>query len=399
MFMINAGPATSTPPVPYPFHDGCPGMGIDPRYDEARERGPVTDVVLPDGTPARLITRYGDIQEVLASSRLSRTQAEGIAYFPPLGRILLALDGEEHAAVRGPAARALTPRRVEAMRGLARDHAERLTESLFATEGEADFIAVFATPYALAIIADLIDIPAADREQFLSMARGMLSHSQEEVGAAMTGLTQYLFGHVLARKEAPGDDLVSAIVRDADGSLSDEDLMLLTLGLLVGGIESTASLTGQITLWLLTHPGRLAELRSEPELVESAITEFLRVLSSSSDAAMPRRALEDLTVGGTVIKAGDIVLASREAGNRDPRAFTDPEAVDFSRNPRSHLGYGWGPHRCIGANLATVSFEEAIRALLPRLPELRTDEQAVTWKRDSTSRGLQNFPVSVTAGA
>lgn len=164
--------------------------------------------------------------------------------------------------------------------------------------------------------------------------------------------------------------------------------------ILVAGHETTVNLISATVHGLLTHPGQLARLRAEPELTEAAVEESLRYHSPVHASAF-RFAAEPLELAGTAIAAGDPVLVSLAAASRDPAHFPDPDRFDIGRRPRGHLGFGHGPHHCLGAPLARVEAAVAVRLLLDRHPALAlaADPATLTWRTSTLLRGLVELPV------
>lgn len=164
--------------------------------------------------------------------------------------------------------------------------------------------------------------------------------------------------------------------------------------ILVAGHETTVNLISATVHGLLTHPDQLARLRAEPELTEAAVEESLRYHSPVHASAF-RFAAEPLELAGTAIAAGDSVLVSLAAASRDPAHFPDPDRFDITRRPRGHLGFGHGPHHCLGAPLARLEAAVAVRLLLDRHPALAlaADPATLTWRTSTLLRGLTELPV------
>jgi len=181
------------------------------------------------------------------------------------------------------------------------------------------------------------------------------------------------FGRLIAIKRAqPADDLMSALIaaRDDSDRLSEQELTVMCCALLIGGHENTAGQINLSLLLLLDHPGEVAKVRADPELIPGAVEELLRC-SRLGGLAPARVTREDVQIGGVTIPAGEQVIPLYSTANRDPSVFSDPDQFDVTRDAASHLSFGAGVHHCLGAQLARVELQEAFRGLIGRLPGLR----------------------------
>jgi cytochrome P450 PksS len=209
---------------------------------------------------------------------------------------------------------------------------------------------------------------------------------------------RYVRRLVRMKRAAPGDDLLSELVRaeDAGDRLSEDELVAMVFLLLVAGHETTVNLIGNGTLALLEHPEQLERLRDDPGLIRPAVEELLRY-DGPVETATERFAREDVTVAGVTIPQGSLVLAVLASANRDERQFPDPDRLDLTREPNRHLSFGLGIHFCLGAPLARLEAQVAINALLRRAPGLRlaAPRSALLWRRGLILRGLEALPVIV----
>lgn len=180
--------------------------------------------------------------------------------------------------------------------------------------------------------------------------------------------------------------------RDVGDRLSELELVDLCVGILVAGHETTATQIPNFVLALLDHPGQLALLREQPQLIGNAVEELLRFVPLGSGAGQPRYATEDVEVGGTLVRAGTPVLIAMGAANRDALRFGAPGTLDLSRAANQHLGFGHGVHHCLGAPLARLELQEALGALVTRFPGLRLAGD-VEWKSEMLVRGPRVMPV------
>jgi len=315
---------------------------------------------------------------------------------------MLNSDEPRHRRLRTLVSRAFTPMRVREMRRSAEQIIERLLDDA-ARRGEVDLMAALALPLPLAIISEMMGIPADDRPRFHGWMTSLTnSFSGGIVGVLMqipTGnrLLRLFDALIQQRRAEPREDLISALVQaeEDDGDrLSADDLIAMVFLLLLAGHETTVNLIGTGTLALIQHPEQQEALRARPEGIQCAIEELLRFTSPAIFSA-PRYAREDLELHGHQIARGTPIFAGLAAANRDERAFTDPDALDLARDPNKHLAFGVGIHFCMGAPLARLEGSLAINALLQRFPGMRLAVPApqLKWRLPGNIRGLQALPL------
>ena len=202
-------------------------------------------------------------------------------------------------------------------------------------------------------------------------------------------------GLVAAARRAPGEDLLGVLIRTHDDDLDDAELVGVANLLLVAGHETTSTMLALGTLALLRHPDQLARVRDDPDAVAPAVEELLRWLSIVTSGS-PRLAVRDVDLGEVTVRRGDLVLFHLPAANRDPGLVDDPERLDVTRPPATHLGFGHGIHHCLGAPLARLEMRIAFPALLRRFPGLRLavpDEQ-VPFAAHRAIHGVESLPVA-----
>jgi len=207
----------------------------------------------------------------------------------------------------------------------------------------------------------------------------------------------YLDDLFAQRRAAPTDDLVSALVQAEDGgdTLSENELSSMVILLIVAGHETTVSLITNAVHALLSHPDQLAELRADPALMPSAVDELLR-FDSPVERTITRLVARDTELGGRRLERGAFVIAVIGSANRDASQFPDPEKLDLGRAENRHVGFGRGPHYCLGAPLARLEAEIALGTLLRRLPGLRLaiTEDDLYWRPIPLFRSLAELPVT-----
>ena len=388
----------------YPFGP-IVGLEIDPVYFWLQEHEPLSRVKLPYGQEGWLLVRYDDCRAALSDPRFSLAEAT-TRDVPRLtaqrfGAILTDLDPPDHTRLRRLVGKAFTVRRVEQLQAHAERIAAQLLDAMIEAGQPADLAAGFAVPLPGLMICELLGVPYADRDEFREWVGAFMSTTaltEQQRGVAMGQLAGYLATLAERRRQAPADDLLSALVLASEEGdrLTSEELVQLTLLLLAAGFESTASQITNFTYVLLTHPDQLALLRSEPELMPGAIEELMRWVPLLVTAdTLPRYALEDVQLASGTIPAGDPVLLAKHAANRDRRAYPEPDRLDITRDAQGHLGFGYGPHFCIGAQLARMDLRVALTALLDRLPglQLAVPEGDIRWKAGMAVRGPVTLPI------
>jgi len=379
-----------------------------PVYAALREAGPVHHVRTVEGEEAWLIVGHEACRAAFLDPRLSRDWRKAGAVEqiintdtdnPALAHMLLA-DPPDHTRLRRLVAREFTARRV----GLLAPRVQQITDDLLdamlaAPDRRADLIESFALPLPMTVICELLGIPKLDRASFRDWSGEIIARSSPEAEArAYTEMNAYLTELIGAKREKPGDDLLSALIHTADEGgdrLSAAELVGMCALLLVAGHETTVNLIGNGVRALFAHPDQLALLRGDFDgLMAGAIDEMLRY-DGPVEAATPRLALQPVQVGDTVIPAGATVRIVIADADRDAERFADPNRFDITRDTRGSLAFGHGIHFCLGAPLARLEGRIALRALLERCPELASaaDESSLPWLPRMVVRGVRRLPV------
>ncbi|MET8424560.1 cytochrome P450 [Nocardia sp. NPDC004860] len=385
-----------------PVVRSCP-FSLPAEYRELREQDPVAHVTLPDGIDGWLITRYADVRAVLSDPRFS-SRRRGVTgnhrgsqeIPPPPPGWFIFMDAPEHSRLRKMLTGRFTVRRMReltpAVERIVADH----LDAMAAATGPVDLVQDFALPIPSLVICELLGVPYADRAEFQHNSATLLrlGAPAEEVAQAQLELNQLIHRLAVQKRTEPGDDILSALVRDGD--LTDEELAGIGVLLLVAGHETTANMIALSTLCLLRDPAQLALLRAEPEHADAVVEELLRFLSVIQ-FGIRRTALADVEVGGQLIPAGGTVVAHLPAANRDPELFPDhPENLDLLRPHRPHVAFGFGIHQCIGQQLARLELRIALTALFERFPELRlaVPLEAVPMRDEMVVYGVHELPVT-----
>ncbi|QKV90893.1 cytochrome P450 [Streptomyces sp. NA02950] len=398
-------------PVSLPRHRSCP---FDPpdAYGELREEGRASRLAFPDGRIGWLLTRYEDVRALLADDRFSsdRERASSPVRALPVREndsrrvgSFIGMDPPEHTRYRRLLARWFTVRR---MRGLLPDIEEIVTGHLDAMERTGpptDLVAAFARPIPSLVICRLLGVPYEDRADFQRWTFTLFGIDREEAElfAARDALWDYMRDLVAVKRRQPDEALLSGLAHgtdtaaDGEDPLTDEELTGVGLLLLVAGHETTANMLGLGTYALLSHPEQAALVRERPELADHAVEELLRYLTIAQFGTI-RTAREDVEIAGVRVRAGETVVGSLAAANRDPSYFPLPDELDVTRDAGQHLAFGHGMHQCLGQHLARMEMRTAFPALLRRFPTLRpaVPPDQVPLRHDMLVYGVHRLPVT-----
>ncbi|MEL5953464.1 cytochrome P450 [Streptomyces sp. CLV115] len=389
-------------------------------YAPVREREQMVRGRVQGVDPMWVATRHDDIRMVMSDPRFTmdaatvpgapvahRTeqtwQARGM--YPGHEKYLRAgifdADGADHRRLRGLVTAAFSPGRVAALRPRIEEIAGQLLDRLpdHAENGVVDLIEHFARPLPITVICELIAVPEADRDRWRTRSATLTAGiCGDELGAALAGMVEDAHALVDHHADHPGGDLISELLAPHHHDrLSIDELVALITNLVVAGHITTVNLIANSTEALLTHPDQLALLREDAALMPHAVNELLRYCGPVV-RALPRYATCDTTVGSTPVRTGEAVLPIVSAANRDPGAFTDPDRLDLGRtrsSKESHLAFGHGAHRCLGAHLAQEETAVALAALLSRFPDLRltTDPKHLQRGTNPVNWHLKALPV------
>ena len=315
---------------------------------------------------------------------------------------LLSKDGDDHRRLRRLVTKAFTPRMVEQLRPRIQEIADDLIDRV-ADRGHMELVDDFAFPLPITVIAELLGIPVEDQGRFREWSNTfvlppMTPELQEQAVRHTQEFIEYLDELFARRRAEPTEDLVSALVRaeDEGDHLSENELYSMVVLLIVAGHETTVSLITNAVLGLLSNPDQLEALRADPSLLPSAVEELLRY-DSPVERGITRWAATDVELGGQLISRGDFVIPVIGSANRDAGQFPAAERLDVHREAAGkHVGFGRGPHYCLGAPLARLETEIALETLLRRLPGLRLAiaEDDLYWRPIPIFRSLAELPVA-----
>jgi cytochrome P450 len=411
---------------PYPF------------YQQLREQDPVH---WDEELGFWVFTRYADIDSLYTDERFSRAQGLMRNFqrlseserqivqpvYHSFSKTVFYADPPYHMHLRGLMNHAFTPRRVEQLRPYIQRTVNELLDAA-QDKPEMDVIHDLAYPLPVIVIAELLGLPANDRNRFkawsddLFAILGTVQHKPqallERAAQSLNEMTEYIKGLSRKRREHPQDDLLTALLsvtkedpdyshphhssspqatgeltrdRKASPVLIEEELVSNINILLSTGHETTTHLIGNGLLALLQHPEQMQRLETQPILLDSAIEEMLRY--DSPVQITYRSALEDAYINGKLIRKGELVNTILGSANRDPQRFSTPDRFDITRNEGRHLGFGIGIHFCIGAPLVRLEAEIVFETILRRFPHIRLATDTLEWQEHPIFRGLKSLPV------
>ena len=380
-----------------------------PIWADLRQRCPIAHSERWGGS--WLPTRYEDVAEM--ARMVPALSSQEFVVVPPVplvdpntGEVLrarpyappISSDPPFHGVARRLLLQAFAPQAIDQHEPYTRALAHRLIDG-FIEQGRCDAAVQFAQQIPPKVIAHLMGLDEDRGDDFIEWVRGVLEQgaTNPELRVA-TGLKMFAFWaeEIAKRRAQPTDDFISWLLeQDLDGVPVDDNHAASTCNLLlIAGIDTTWSSIGAALWHLATHPDDRRRLVEEPELMPTAVEEFLRVYSP---VTMARLATEDVTVNGVTIPEGSRVLMNFPAANRDPEVFPDPDTVILDRAHNRHVAFGIGIHRCAGSNLARMEMVVALSAFLERIPEFHLDDTGpVTWCGGQV-RGPRSIPLAFTA--
>ncbi|MFV8167156.1 cytochrome P450 [Mycobacterium sp. 134] len=397
----DASVGTELPAIPAPRADGCP-LAPAPVFAGWRD-GDGLQAAVWKGKPVWMISRYQDIRAALVDERLSaNTQLYGVpTESGEVALIFPRMDDPEHQRLRRMLTRDFTFRRAEEMRPQIQDLVDGFLDEMIAAGPPSDLVSRFALPVPSLVICLLLGVPYADHGFFQRLSAAGLDSTatQEQRTESHLELFSYMLDLVARKERDPGDDVISRLIVDhvATGALNRETVAMNGVMLLSAGHETTASMIALGALALLQHPDDAALLRGtdDPAVVAGMVEELMRYLSVVH-SLVDRVALEDIVIGGQLIRAGETVLMNLPAGNFDTAFVDEPDGFDSGRTCRGHLGFGYGVHQCLGQNLARAELQIALATLVRRLPGLRlaVEAERLRFHNDKEIYGVEELPVT-----
>ncbi|MEG9517399.1 cytochrome P450 [Saccharopolyspora indica] len=401
-----AEPAAS-PTTAFPKPRTCP-HSVDPEYARLRAEEPITKVSMLGGNTAWLVTRHDLVRQVLGDTRLSsdrrnpgfpRFTADQGNIFQDLPPSMIGMDPPQHTEARRAVLGEFTVRRIEALRPRIQQIVDDRIDEMLAGPRPAELVAALSLPVPSLVSCELLGVPYADHDFFQQRSSRLVHRSTpfDERLRAARELRSYLDELVAAKERDLPDDLLGRQARKQRDAGEIDHLALVSAAflLLIAGHETTANMISLSVLALLENPGARAEIVADPGKTLPAVEELLRYFSIV-EGATSRVAVEDVEIGGVLVRAGEGVMALASAANRDPAAFERPDELDIGRKARHHVAFGFGPHQCLGQNLARMELQIVFDTLFRRVPELRLAVPAaeVPVKSEANVFGLYELPVT-----
>ncbi len=358
-----------------------------------------------------IVLGYDEVHEVLRDPERFSSFPNNIMPHGGEKTLPLELDPPEHTAYRHALQPLFSPTRMRALEEQIRATVTELLDG-FAARGEAEFVSEFAHELPARVFLSLMDLPLEDAPLFTEATNtymlGKPGATEEESNAAredaMFRMWSY-FGDLVTERRSrpvPGDDVTSQIIFGdvtIDGvprKFTDAELQNMFFLLLIAGLHTVQGSLGWAVQHLTAHPDEHRSLTEDPARIPAAVEEILRIEAAVHPG---RRVVADTTLGGIALRAGDQLLLSLAAANRDGRQFDAPESFDGTREPNRHLSFGSGPHRCLGSHLARVELRIALEELHRRIPDYRLAPDAVTLWHASQVRGVLQLPIVFTPEA
>ncbi|QLL05206.1 cytochrome P450 [Mycobacterium vicinigordonae] len=397
-----ADPAVYEDPVPF--------------YDEIRSRGPLVrsraSYMTVDHRLCHELLRSDDFQVISfgdslpAPLRWLEKRARDDMLHPLRPPSLLAVEPPDHTRYRKTVSAVFTSRAVAALRDRVEHTATGLLDQLSEGFDAVDVVGRYCSQLPITVISDILGVPEYDRRRVLefgelaapSLDVGLPWRQYQQVQRGIAGFNAWLVQHLGQLRRAPGDDLMSQLIRTAESGspdtyLDETELQAVAGLVLVAGFETTVNLLSNGIRMLLDHPPQLAKLRARPELWPNAVEEILRLDSPVQLTA--RIARRDIELAGRQIERGDVVLVYLAAANHDPSVFADPHRFDIERrNAGKHLAFSNGRHFCLGAALARAEGEVGLRTFFDRFPEA-TAAGSGTRRSTRVLRGWSTLPVTL----
>ncbi|MEU1390727.1 MULTISPECIES: cytochrome P450 [unclassified Nonomuraea] len=378
-----------------------------PELGEMRDQERIKRIDTLLGLKVWVVTRYADVREVLGDADRFRLARQGAARMPGAPELteeqlaelragnLLAQDPPEHTRLRRLLTPEFTIRRMKRLEPRIRDIVREHLDAMEAAGSPADLVSAFALPIPSLVICELLGVPYEDRADFQRRTGRMLDLSLpvEERVAANFESRAYMRDLVTHMRTDPGEDLLGMLIREHGDDLTTGELVGIGNLLLLAGHETTSNMLSLGTLALLRNPGQLELLRKEPERIDATVEELLRWLSIVHSGTIKITSRE-VELGGRTIGAGEMILCSLPAANRDPGFIADPDTLDITRGAPGHVAFGHGVHHCLGAPLARMEMKIAFPALFERFPGLRATEATPEFRSYNVVYGLTELEVA-----
>jgi oxidation protein CepF len=364
-------------------------QGFDPA-DELRRAGTLTRITIGSGADAEtswLAAGHAVVRQVLGDHKRFSTRRRwdprdeigGTGTYRPRELVgnLMDYDPPEHTRLRQLLAPAFTLRKMRQLRpsidGIVAERLDALAEA----GSPADLVEVVADAVPGTVLCQLLGVPRDDRATFMQLYHRHLdaSLSQRKRAAAGEAFSRYLLAMIARERRDPGEGLIGTVVAEHGDQVTDEELRGACVQVILAGDDNISGMIGLGVLALLRNPEQIAAVRGDDQTADRAVDELIRYLTVTY-APTPRTAMEDVTIAGQVVRAGETVTCSLPMANRDPALLPDADRLDVTRDPVPHVGFGHGIHHCLGAALARLALRAVYTALWQRFPTLRLADTA-----------------------
>jgi cytochrome P450 len=395
-------------PETFPFRLAPEDAGTPSRLYARRRRDGVPDqITLPSGDKAHWVIDYDEVSQVLRDRRFSRNfrypgaprmVAEGDLSLVP--DAIVNVDPPEHTRLRRTVQSAFRPGHEQQWRPVVENIVGQLLDEVAAAGPPADLVPGFASLLPIRVMCDLMDVSPDDQKRLISWTGIFFSTStasRADRAEANGQFLAYVLELIAVHRASPGTGLVDELIRsrDADGALTEAELIQMIVAMFIGGQENTSATLARGIFALLRQREAYEALCAEPGLIPAAVEEILRY-ELPTEGAFLRVTTEDVELPSGTIPRGRAVQASLAGANRDPAQFDDPERFDIRRDPSPHLAFGAGAHFCVGAPLARLELRTALAGVTARFPGLRlaADPGSAQFANDTLVRALHTLPVT-----
>ncbi|MGW5648498.1 cytochrome P450 [Saccharopolyspora sp. NPDC003752] len=386
----------------------CP-FSPPPIYARLRAERQMVRVRTLDGGSAWLATRYEDVRRIMSDPRMSADRHN--PGLPPLmpgqGKLtrgvpqtMTGMDAPEHTRARRAVLPEFTAKRVNRLKPRTQQIVDECLATMLDAGPPVDIVETLALPVPSRVSCEMLGVPYAEHEYFEERISRLSSQrtADEERAKAHVELHDFVDDLVQQKEKNPTDDLLGRQIirqRAEEGRDDHEAIVALAFLLVLAANETTAGAIALGVLAFQQHPEQLAAIRQDPGLIPGAVDEVFRYFTIG-DVVTSRVAVEDVQMGDVVIRAGEGVLLSFYAANRDPDAYDRPDEFDIWRDARHHLTFGFGPHMCLGITLARVELAIVFETLFRRVPDLRlaTPLADIPFKEDATIYGMHELRVT-----
>lgn len=385
-------------------------LDLAPFYEVLRREAPIAPVTTPAGDPAWLVTRFAEVRELLGDKRFGRSHPEP----EKASRISTAAvqdgptgtyenEAEEHGRMRRLLTPAFSAKRMRTLSGHVQELVDGYVDAMVAEHDAAgrgatvDLHTHLAFPLPVAVICSLLGVPESDGEYFRALSDRMATFSGEDAHAAREEFGRYMAGLAEGKRAEPGEDVITDLVQAQaeDPGFGYPEMVRLCVGLLFAGHETTVNRIGLGILFLMTNRDEWDRLAADPDGRVDAVIEEVMRLGAPGDLGLLRYAHSDVEIAGVTVARGDAVILSVNAANRDVDVFDHAETFDPDRTERGHVGFGHGPHFCIGASLARTELRAVFATLARRLPglDLAVGMDELDVRTDHITGGVRSLPV------